>query len=181
MAKLTAGQTMPDFTFDTPFAAGRTLAETVQQVEGKTALVFLRYFGCTLCQLDIRQFAQQQQKITATGGQMLVVLQSDPALIAGEMKEGDLPFDIICDPDQKLYRMFEIQPAKSKLGMVDFKTLGKMKEASSAGLKHGAYEGDELQLPAVFVVDRERKITRAHYGKKVSDVPDADTLAAWMK
>ena len=57
MAKLTAGQTMPDFTYDTPFASGRTLTETVQKVEGKTALVFLRYYGCTLCQLDIRQFS----------------------------------------------------------------------------------------------------------------------------
>lgn len=180
MAKLTAGQTMPDFTYDTPFASGRTLTETVQRVEGKTALVFLRYYGCTLCQLDIRQFAQEQEKITAGGGQMLVVLQSDPALIAGQMQEGDLPFDIICDPDQKLYKDFEINPAKSKLGMVDFKTIGKMKQAKSAGLEHGKYEGDELQLPAVFVVDRERNITHAHYGKKVSDVPDAGTLAAWL-
>ena len=112
---------------------------------------------------------------------MLVVLQSDPTLVAGEMKEGDLPFDIICDPNQKLYKDFEINPAKSKLGMVDFKTIGKMKQAKSAGLEHGKYEGDELQLPAVFVLDRERTVTQAHYGKKVSDVPDADTLAAWLR
>ena len=65
--------------------------------------------------------------------------------------------------------------------MVDFKTIGKMKQAKSAGLEHGKYEGDELQLPAVFVLDRERTVTHAHYGKKVSDVPDADTLAAWLR
>ena len=117
MAKLTAGQTMPDFTYDTPFVSGRTLTETVQKVEGKTALVFLRYYGCTLCQLDIRQFAREQEKITAGGGQMLVVLQSDPALVAGEMKEGDLPFDIICDPDQKLYKEFEMIKVLERSGI----------------------------------------------------------------
>ena len=181
MPKLTVGAKMPDLTFCTPYANGCSLSQIARRVKGKTALVFLRYYGCTLCQLDIRQFAREQEKIIAGGGQMLVVLQSDPALVAGEIKEGDLPFDIICDPDQKLYKDFEINPAKSKLGMVDFKTIGKMKQAKSAGLEHGKYEGDELQLPAVFVLDRERTVTHAHYGKKVSDVPDADTLAAWLR
>ena len=98
MPKLTVGTQMPDFTFDTPFESGRTLAETAGKTAGKTALVFLRYYGCTLCQYDIHQFTAQYDKIAATGGQMLVVLQSDPAKLAGQMKPGDLPFDIVCDP-----------------------------------------------------------------------------------
>ena len=59
MPKLTVGTQMPDFTFDTPFESGRTLAETAGKTAGKTALVFLRYYGCTLCQYDIHEFAIQ--------------------------------------------------------------------------------------------------------------------------
>ena len=79
MPKLTVGTQMPDFTFDTPFESGRTLAETAGKTAGKTALVFLRYYGCTLCQYDIHQFTAQYDKIAASGGHMLVVLHSEPA------------------------------------------------------------------------------------------------------
>ncbi|MFR1052435.1 MAG: peroxiredoxin-like family protein [Lachnospirales bacterium] len=180
MAKLNQGEKMPDFTYDTPFSAGCVLSETVKKTAGKTALVFLRYYGCTLCQYDIHEFALQHDKIAGAGGQMLVVLQSDPAKLAGQMKEGDLPFSIICDPEQKLYRQFEILPAPSKEKMVDLKTMGKIAKAKANGFQHGDYEGDELQLPAVFVVDQALTITYAHYGKSVGDVPSPSELAALL-
>ena len=180
MPKLNVGEKLPEFTYDTPFAPGVSIGETAGRVAGKTALVFLRYYGCTLCQYDIHHFAVEQEKIRATGGQMLVVLQSDPAKIAGQMKEGDLPFDIICDPEQKLYHQFDIKPAGSKLKMVDMKTISKLSKAKKE-FQHGDYEGDELQLPAVFVVQPDLTLTHVHYGKAAGDVPTPDELAALLK
>ena len=49
-ARLTVGVVMPNFIYDTPFATGLTLSDTVQKTP-KTALLFLRYYGCTLGQL----------------------------------------------------------------------------------------------------------------------------------
>ncbi|WP_050617748.1 peroxiredoxin-like family protein [Intestinimonas massiliensis (ex Afouda et al. 2020)] len=181
MPKLTVGTQMPDFTFDTPFESGRTLAETAGKTAGKTALVFLRYYGCTLCQYDIHQFTAQYDKIAATGGQMLVVLQSDPAKLAGQMKPGDLPFDIVCDPEQKLYKKFEIAPAESKAKMADLKTMGKIAKATAGGFKHGDYEGDELQLPACFVMGPDRVLSYAHYGVSAGDVPTPQELVELLK
>lgn len=180
MPKLNQGEKMPDFTYNTPFAAGCTLAETVKKTQGKTALVFLRYYGCTLCQYDIHQFAVQHGKIAAAGGQMLVVLQSDPAKLAGQMKAGDLPFDIICDPEQTLYQAFEIHPAASMETLGDQKVMEKVEKAAAAGFQHGDYEGNELQLPAVFVVDRDLTLTAVHYGKTAGEVPTPDELAALL-
>lgn len=179
MPKLTVGATLPDFTFDTPFAQGRTMAQTAAAVSGKTALVFLRYYGCTLCQYDIHQFLVEHEKIAATGGQMLVVLQSDPGKIAAQQGPQALPFDIICDPEQKLYKQFDIRPAKSKLGMVSLKTIGKLGKAKA--FTHGEYEGDELQLPAVFVVTPDLKLTHVHYGTSAGDVPSPEELAGLLK
>lgn len=179
MAKLTTGMTMPDFTFETPFETGRTLSETVQRVQGKTALAFLRYYGCTLCQYDIHQFKTQYDRIAATGGQLLVVFQSDPAKLAAQLQPGDLPFDIICDPQQKLYRQFDIAAAKSKLGMVDLKTIKKLGKAKA--FQHGDYEGDELQLPALFVVESDRKLTHVHYGKSAGDIAGPEGVAELLK
>lgn len=181
MERLVVGNVMPDFEFETPFESGCTLEKTLQRVDGKTALVFLRYYGCTLCQYDIHRFAEQQELIKATGGQMLVVLQSDPAHLAEQLKPEDLPFDIICDPQQTLYKQFAIKPAASKMGLADPKTVMKLGKAKAEGYVHGDFEGEELQLPAVFVLKQDRTITQAHYGKSAGDVPDAEKLADWLK
>lgn len=77
-ARLTVGEVMPNFTYDTPFATALTLSDTVQKTS-KTALLFLRYYGCTLCQYDIHQLTENYHQITDVGGQVIVVLQSDPA------------------------------------------------------------------------------------------------------
>lgn len=181
MARLTTGGVMPDFTFDTPFESGRTLSETAARVKGKTALIFLRYYGCTLCQYDMHQYAAAAEKVADTGGQMLVVLQSNPAKLAVQMKPGDLPYDLICDSEQTLYRQFEIAPAKSKLKMASFATLKKINAAKSAGFTHGDYEGDELQLPAAFIVDSSLKLTYVRYGDSVADVPTPEELVALLR
>ncbi len=181
MSKLVVGNSIPDFEFETPFESGCTLENVLQRVNGKTALVFLRYYGCTLCQYDIHLYAQAKDQIAATGGQMLVVLQSDPQKLAAQLKPGDLPFDIVCDPEAKLYKQFEINPAESQLKMADAKTLGKIAKAKSSGFTHGDYEGNELQLPAVFVMQKDRLLTHVHYAKSVSDVPSADELAELLR
>lgn len=180
MAKLTVGSDMPDFSFCTPFEEGRALAETVKRVQGKTAVIFLRYYGCPLCQYDIHQFAVSYDSIRSAGGQILIALQSDPKGLAAQMGKEDLPFDIICDPGQELYKLFEIMPAGSKEELVDEKSREKILAARAAGFSHGAYEGEELQLPAVFVMDSGKMLTYVHYGKTIGDIPQPRELAELM-
>ena len=48
-------------------------------------------------------------------------------------------------------------------------------------MKHGDYEGEELQLPALFIVDNEMNVTFAHYGKAAGDVPDIEKIAELLK
>lgn len=178
--RLEVGQTMPDFTFDTPFAKGQTISAVAAE-GGKTAIVFLRYFGCTVCQYDMHLLAENYSAITANGGRVLVVLQSTPENIAAGITPETFPFTIICDPDQALYKQFSIQPASAMLKLADMATMEKIGKAKVAGYKHGDYEGNELQLPATFVVDNDLTITQAYYGKAAGDTPDSDTLAAWLK
>ena len=58
MGKISAGDILPDFVFDTPYEKNCRLSDVANRVKGKTALVFLRYYGCTLCQMDIIGFAE---------------------------------------------------------------------------------------------------------------------------
>lgn len=172
---------MPDFEYVTPFSNSNQLSDVVRKVDGKTALVFLRYYGCPMCQLDLFDYASNYQKVRNTGGQMLVVLQSDPKGMAEKITADTFPYDIICDPQMELYQMLSIDPAASMLKMMSMKAVKKVIRSTKMGYKHGEYEGNEQQLPAAFIVDHDLNVSYAHYGKDAGDVPDAEDLANLMK
>lgn len=181
MAKLKNGDAMPDFCYNTPFRSGVALSQTAGQVKGKTAVIFLRYYGCTLCQYDIHRYVQHYDDVRAAHGQLLVVLQSDPMKLAQQLSPDDLPFEIICDPNRAFYKELDIAPASSMVKMAGVKTAVKVARATAAGFKHGEYEGDELQLPAVFVMDKSLNLSHVYYGKTVDDVPTPEALAALLR
>ena len=90
--KLKIGDVLPDFTFDTPFEKGKSLYAAA---EGKPVfLLFLRYYGCTVCQLDIRELKNDYARFTQKGAKVLVVLQSKPELIA---EKYDKLVDLVID------------------------------------------------------------------------------------
>jgi peroxiredoxin len=180
MARLKKGQALPDFAYDTPFKKGIRLSEAAK-LSHKTALIFLRYYGCTLCRYDIHRLAQDYADIVSGGGNFLVVLQSDPEKLAAQIAPEGLPFEIICDPQAALYKRFDILPAGSKARLADIKTVAKVAKAMAAGFKHGDYEGDELQLPAVFAIKPDLTLSYVKYGKSAGDIPDARALKEILK
>lgn len=180
MAKILQGDTLEDFSFDTPFEQNKTLSELLNKVEGKTALLFLRYYGCTLCQMDIHNLIKDYDEIKKINSQIIVVFQSKPESISSNVKSEDLPFEIICDPEQTLYIKYDIKPATSQAKMVDAKTLAKVAKATMGGFKHGEYEGNELQLPATVILDKNRVVDYVHYGTSVGDTPSIDELVTLL-
>lgn len=181
MAKVEMNSVMSDFLYDTPFTRGNRLSEAVRRVNGKTALIFLRYYGCPMCQLDLFEYAVKYDLVRQTGGQILVVLQSHPNVLKQEITDNTFPYEIVCDPDMELYRMLSIDPAASMLKMMSLKALKKVIRSKKLGYKHGLYEGNEQQLPAAFILDSTLNVHYAHYGKDAGDVPDTEELVKLLK
>ena len=96
------------------------------------------------------------------------------------MTRETLPFEIICDPEGKLYKEFEINPAKDKEELGGGNVVAKVTEVRKL-FSHGDYEGEELQLPAAFVVKSDLTITYAKYGKDGADVPTPQELEQLLK
>ena len=137
MAKVNVGDQMENFVFDTPYKRGMDLKTIVNGK--KTGLLFSRYYGCSLCRYDMIQLKEQYDKITATGGQVVFVLQSDPDLLARNFTEKEYPFWVIADPEQKIYKALSIDPATSIKDAIDEKALKKIQAAKKLGLEHGEY------------------------------------------
>lgn len=180
MAKLNVGDKMPNFTFNTAFEQGKTIEGVLK---GKTVFWVLRYIGCTVCRYDVHLIAQRYNEFVEKGAQVFVVMQSDPEVVRDDLKEEKLPFDIICDTDMAIYKALEIAPAASMEELLG----GKMEElqakggaAAEAGFAHGKYEGDEQQLPAMFIVGEDGTVEFAHYGKDIVDMPKIDDVLAML-
>ncbi len=173
--RLNVGEKLLDFKFNTPFTSDECLSYKVKLAD-KTVLLFLRYYGCILCQYDIHRLASEYDKIKSKNAQVLVILQSSPEVIAEQITKDSLPFQIVCDESQTLYKEFGISPAASVTKMISAGTIAKIAKATAKGFKHGKYEGNELQLPACFIVDKELKLKYVHYGKNAADVPDVSKL-----
>jgi peroxiredoxin len=179
MGKISEHQIMEDFTFSTSTETGLVFSKAA--ADKKTVLLFLRYYGCTLCRLDMHVLREHYPDISGAGAQVFVVLQSAPELIERETSQDPFPFTIICDPRQELYRRFEIKPASSKLAMAGGKTLKKLSLLKKYAFVHGEYEGEELQLPACFVLDQSFTVRYARYAKNLADIPSPDELTAILR
>lgn len=168
------GDALPDFNYHTAYKSDINYLEKVKG--RKNFLVFLRYFGCTVCQLDILEFADRYFELKDKGIEFTLVLQSDRYLLKNQLDKNPLPFEIISDPNGDLYDKFNIRPAYSQGEMLSQEAFKKIIRAQGKGLEHGKYEGNEQQLPAVFLIDEEGKVEYSHYGKDIADIPSIDEI-----
>lgn len=167
------GDTLAPFSYDTPWQSGKSFAVSPSR---RTVLVFLRYYGCPLCQLDLRSILLHYSEFQKQNADVIVVIQSSPATLASQLSQESVPLDIACDPDGKLYSLFHVEPALTMEDMLSPGALSKISRARQAGLTHGIYEGTELQLPAVFIADDRATVQYAHYAKELGDMPSCEEI-----
>ncbi|MBR0384931.1 MAG: redoxin domain-containing protein [Erysipelotrichaceae bacterium] len=173
--KLTAGCRIPNLTFTTDKHENVQLYD---RLDKKTILWAVRFIGCTICRYDIHQLAVNYQAIQDKGYQVFVVLQSDIEHIRNDLKDVELPFEIISDDQLKIYHELEIAPAidKQQLKSDREKYEDKVAKARELSFVHGHNEGDLLQLPAVFLIDTDGTVLYAHYGTNIVDLPTMEEL-----
>ena len=183
--KLKVGDVIPDMPVTTAYVTADTLYGLIG---GKNTLIWaVRYIGCPPCHLDTRRLAERYDRFRAADANVVVVMQSDPAVFREATEGEDIPFDILCDPEMKFYKALEIEAAKDRDEMVGAalggleKLQAKGAACKELGYEHGKYEGDEMQLPAVFVVDGEGTVKYAHYARYIADLPPYDDMVKLLE
>ena len=185
MAKLEKGMKMPNFKLDTVYGTEIVKDVTFEQlVDGKpTFFWFQRYIGCPPCRMDVHLLSVAHPEFVEKGANIVVVMQSKPEIVLRDMNGQTLPFHLVCDPTESLYKELEI-------GSWDPENRGEMNEAEQArmavkiqgmkenGYEHGDYEGNEQQLPAMVLVDENGIVTFSHYAKNLVDMPSVDEMLA---
>jgi peroxiredoxin len=166
--KLAKGMTAPNFTFDTISNQSLDFYKTAKRK--KAVIFFLRNIGCPICQLKIGEITRDHDEFRTAGLEVYVALQSSPASVKSGLAGSQVPFKIICDQKEKIFSLYGVAPGNI-FGYIAPSAIIKALKASRSGFRHGKKEGKEMQLPAVFIVNQDRKIDYVYYGKNIGDVP----------
>jgi peroxiredoxin len=175
MIRLKEGDNASDFQFDTPWEKG--LGFHTISTGKSSVLIFLRYLGCPICQMDMASFKREINLIKQKGAQLFVLLQSSAATVAGLTNKEDWPFTLICDPQGVIFQQYRVAAG----GIINYLHPAGLIAAINATLKgywHGKFEGKETQLPAVFIVTPDKMIQYAYYGENISDIPKPAVIAS---
>lgn len=166
------GRQAPAFTAETREGESVSSADLFARRE-RTLLCFLRYAGCTVCQYDVRELARLNGELERRGIATAVVMQSSRE---NAMGLGELPFPILCDPEGTLYRRYSVAPAVELKSLITPQAMERVEAASGLGLRHGAYEGEEKQLPALFVLDGQGMAQYASYPRDIDIGPSLEEI-----
>ncbi|HTZ81430.1 MAG TPA: peroxiredoxin-like family protein [Stellaceae bacterium] len=150
---LTVGDAAPDFTL--PDAHGRPVALADALRHGPAILVFYRGGWCPYCNIQLRAYQRALPEISTLGGRLIAISPQLPDGSLSTAEKNQLDFDVLSDVGNAVARAF---------GLV-YSLPEELREAlRSNGKALTGINGDdswELPLPAVYVVDRTRRIALA--------------------
>jgi len=156
---ITEGIEAPLFKLDSYNAGKIDLASLIG--DQKIVLIFSRYFGCPICQVDFKELLKRKTEIEGKGAKMLYITQSGEKIAKEYIEKQEVDFPVIPSSKDELY-------ADYGLGLMTPEAVKqiplKLKEVQKYGFVHGEYEGWEKQCPGQFVIDENGIIIHALKG-----------------
>ena len=161
MGKISVGEKAPLFKADSYNAGPIDLAELIGKQ--KIVLIFSRYFGCPICQVDLKELIENLPEIEGKGAKVVYITQSSKEKADEFINKYEITFPVIPSPQEskKVFTLYKLYD----LGMMSVGAVknvpGKLKQAKNAGIEHGDYEGWEKQCPGQFVIGEDGNIIQA--------------------
>lgn len=145
--------------------------------EKKTLVVFGRKAECKLTEDMLDELKKRYTDLAEAGIDVKFIVPS-------AKPEGDYPFEIIADPEAKLYEKYNVFEADSAVYAVAGDRLFEEKVGSDqakimeSGVFAPANENEfrPLQLFAFVGIDENKKVVYSYYSKTIGDFPDIDGI-----
>jgi len=160
MVRVSIGDYAPGFTLESVNMGTVSLSSYKGE---RVVIIFSRYFGCPVCQLDFDEVLEYKDRI-GEYAEIIYLTQSNPESALSYIKDYEVDFPVVPvskDGDYGVYREYGV----GNFGIgTTIEILRRASKARKMGKVHGAYEGLETQSPADFVVDGEGRVIWAHKG-----------------
>jgi len=143
------------------------------RIENKKLLLsFFRYAECAVCQLRVSEIMREKAKFKEQDIEVITVFQSPAESLKVNIADRiHFDFTIIADPGRVLYDLYSVKASWIKMiNTMNSKGIQTVFKSIKAGFKPGGkVEGQFHQIPADFVIDRNKEILVAKYGDNVVD------------
>lgn len=166
--------------FEAEDAKGRMWQMPEDQKGRNLVLVFLRHLGCPLCMRRIDELKKEYGRFSEMNAELMVVVQSTKQRAAKYAEKKSIPYPLIGDKEKKLYDLFGVQRGGIAAFMAP-RVLVASAKATMKGYFHGAFDGDELQKPAEFIIKPGGEIAWSHYGEDISDATGNEKIFNELK
>jgi peroxiredoxin len=138
-------------------------------------LQFRRFAGCPICNLHLRSFVRRHNEIRDAGVREVVIFHSgDDELLPFQ---GSFPFDIIGDPEKRLYRQYGVETSIFAIvNPAAWPAMIKGNLAKSKPSMKRIPKGGPLGLPADFLIAPDGNVLACQYGSHAYDQWSVDDL-----
>jgi hypothetical protein len=147
-------------------------------------LTFLRPAWCPICNARTHELRENYEAMKAKGFEIIAVYPSTENELKGYVKDLDIPFVVIADPEEELYRLYGVERSKEKFNQTlkEDKALEAIKKGKELYEKNGNDYGglrevEEPIIPADFVLVGDN-VQQVHYGDFIGDHIAIKTLQA---
>ncbi len=138
-------------------------------------LQFRRFAGCPICNLHLRAVTRRIHELEAAGIREVAFFHSTDESM--RPFQGDLPFDVVADPEKKHYRSFGVETSVRALSPRSW--LSGLRGAVAGHPSNPlAGEGSRLGLPADFLLAPNGIILALKYGSHADDQWSVDEVLA---
>jgi len=154
---------------------GITLKDLSEKKE--VMLVFLRHFGCTFCREALDDLSRERDRVEEAGKEIVLVHMVDDATAKKHVAHyGLINVHRISDPEQKLYKAFDLQRASYRqvFGLPNW--IEGFRAGILKGYLVGMQTGDGFQMPGVFIL-YQGKVKHGFRHQNAADRPDYCRLA----
>ncbi|HEY7283594.1 MAG TPA: peroxiredoxin-like family protein [Actinomycetota bacterium] len=143
---------------------------------GTAVIVFLRYFGCPFCQMQVASLRDDRERFETADAEVVLVGQGSTEEAERFVQGRRLPFRCLVDPDRSAYRAYGLgrgTPAQvyGPRVFVPF-VKANLTGHPQLGLRGGSFH----QMPGSFVVDRTGTLRFVHRNRTVADTPPNQAL-----
>lgn len=162
--QLRLGQTIPSLQTSDLHGHPLTLPDGASTVH----LQFWRFAGCPICNMHLQGFVREIERVREAGIREIVVFHSPVEELLSF--QGLFPFEVIADPEKKLYRLFGVETSlAAALHPATFVATLRGLQLKERPKMTFPPKGGPLGLPADFLFDPAGILLASKYGSHADD------------
>ena len=175
MGKLNITDTAPDFSSEDYLGNEINLKDFG---DVKILLSFFRGATCPFCNLRLNELIKKYPELERRGIKVIAVFASSKEEISAYEGKQNAPFTIIADPTLGMYKKYGIEESSFGMLRAIINPL-RMLRVMFSGYFNMKSIKDRSIIPADFLIDQDKNICKAYYGKDFGDHIPIQEVLEW--